>query len=117
MKGSAVRKEKVIGEVKDKKKSQDILKVLFNKNSSVDLFQDITFHGKPMYEQQPILMRVKNKVTRNQIDRQLRKLILISQLKSIDRLLLINARLKIYSLIKWLFIHDVSFGQEVYIPE
>ena len=94
-----------------------MLKSIFNKNSCVDLFQNLVIEGRRMYEPQPTLIRIKNKIERSQVERRLNRLILISQLKSIDRLLLIDTRLKMYELIKWLFIFDISYGQEVYIPE
>lgn len=77
VKGQATKKEKIVG-VNDKKQCKEVLKGLFNKNSSNDLFQDILINGKPIYEPHPIQKRIKNKIERGQLERKLRRLILIS---------------------------------------
>jgi hypothetical protein len=100
----------------DDKYIKEELKILFNNNTSHELFKDILVRGKPMYEPQTLNYHIKSKIIRGKLLNQLLRLTLMSNLKSIDRILFVQTRLKIIQLMKEVVAFDVAQGQEVSIP-
>lgn len=68
VKGSVTKKEKTVGmKEENREKCKEVLKSLFNKNSSADLFQNVVIKGKHLYEPHPTQRRLKNKIERSQL--------------------------------------------------
>ena len=70
-----------------------------------------------MYEPETFQQLVHNKIIRSKMRNKYQRLSLVTHLKSVEKLLFIKARLTIINLLKEQLIHEVSFGQEVLIPQ
>ena len=84
------------------------MKAVFDKNNTYDIFQHAVLgNGEYMFEPMLDKKRLKLKLARSQLVRHYMKIMLIINLQAVDRILLINARLKTIEISKALFLLDI----------
>lgn len=83
------------------------LKAVFDKNNCFDIFKFSKIDGKPMFEPMLNKKRLKLKLERSKLTRSYMKIMLILNLKAVDKILMIKARLQAIEIQKKLFIQEI----------
>jgi hypothetical protein len=91
-----------------KKEVELSIRAIFNKNNCFDVLKNIKLEGHHIYEPMLNKPRLQLKKLKSLLLRHYHKINLVIRLRSIDKILLIRARLKIIEIVTRLFMLDVQ---------